>query len=280
VVSAVNSTPPTSAASLRRVDYATVALLCLMLPVGFRARQRGEWTGDLMSLAQGNPAARWRYLIGAARTLPSLRSSISRRDATPIEVPAGVQATVARILLLGMTWPILSWLLWVPARYYAFDIPGRLERSGHSIMIDPQTVWPFESTPSWLLPLWIVPHFGAWAVVIGGPFLLAAVGVIGTVTALLRHRRRRVHRLTVAVAALTAVLLTVGWAAVMNGLSTHDDGYIAGVLGVAAVVLGTTTGNLRNRTRVALVLLGVGAIAVFLSFHTAAGISMLGWFQD
>lgn len=277
-MSAVDSTPPTSAAHLRRVDHAVVSLLCLLLPVGFRARQRGEWTGDLMALARGNPAARWRYLIGAARTLPSLRSSISRRDATLIEVPAGVRATVARILLLGLTWPILSWLLWVPARYFAFDIPGRLGRSGH--LIDPQTVWPFEGTPSWLLPLWIVPHFGAWAVVIGGPFLLAAVGVIGTVTAVLRRRHRRVHRLTVAVAALAAVLLTIAWTAVMHGLSTHDDGYIAGVLGVAAGVLGATTGNLRNRTRAALLILGVGAITVFLSFHTDAGISMLGWFKD
>ncbi|SCL27293.1 hypothetical protein [Micromonospora inyonensis] len=279
-MSAVNSTPPTSAARLRRVDDGVVSLLGLLLPVGFRARQRGEWTGDLMVLAQGNPAARWRYLIGAARTLPSLRRSIGRRDATPIEVPAGVRQTVARILLLGMTWPILSWLLWVPARYFAFDIPGRRERSGYSISIDPQTVWPFEGTPDWLLPLWIVPHFGAWAVVIGGPFLLAAVGVIGTVAALLRHRRRRVHRLTVAVAALTVVLVTVAWTAVMQGLSTHDDGYIAGVLGIAAAVLGATTSNLTHRTRVALLILGAGAIAVFLSFHTAAGIAMIGWFQN
>ncbi|MEV4637644.1 hypothetical protein AB0J80_09860 [Actinoplanes sp. NPDC049548] len=274
----MKSTP--SAVGLRRVECAIVSLLCLMLPLRFRERQRGEWTGDLMSLAQVDPAARWRYLAGAARTLPSLRSSIGRRDASPIEVSSGVRETVARILLLGMTWPILSWSVWVPTRYLAFDIPGRLARSGYTTPIDPQSVWPFEGTPSWLRLVWTVPHLGAWAVVMGGPFLLAAVGVIGTVTAVLRRRRRRVHRLTAAVAAPAAVLLAVAWTAVSTGLIIRDDGYVAGVLGVAAAVLGATTSSLRNRTRTALLILGVGAITVFLSFHTAAGIAMLTWFQD
>ena len=79
----VNPASPTAAAAgLRRVDDVIVSLLCMLLPAGFRARQRGEWAADLTVLTQGNPRARWRYLIGAARTLPSLRSSISRRRLT------------------------------------------------------------------------------------------------------------------------------------------------------------------------------------------------------
>lgn len=277
-MSAVESTGPVAASGLRRLEGAVVALLCLLLPAGFRERQRGEWTGDLLVLAEGNPAARGRYLLGAARTIPSLRSAISRRDDALLEVPPGVRATLARVFLLGLAWPILSWLLWVPARYYALDIPGRLARIDYAL--DPQSVWPFDSSPLWLAPLWAVPHLGAWAAVLGGPYLLAAVGAVGTATAALRRRRRRVHPLTVALAALFAVLGVVLLAAFPSGSLGVDDGSTAGLLGAAAVLLGITTRNLRNGSRAALLLLGLGAIAVFLTFQTAPGTAMIVWFMD
>src|SRR6266550_9581436 len=61
---------------LRLVDRVLVAALCSALPAHFRARQRAEWTADLLALAGGS--ARWRYLLGAAWTLPTLRA-LARR---------------------------------------------------------------------------------------------------------------------------------------------------------------------------------------------------------
>jgi hypothetical protein len=273
----MESTPATAAPGLRPADSAVVTLLCLLLPAGFRDRQRGEWTGDLLSMAHQDPAARRRYLIGAVRTLPSLRGAISRRDTPPVEMPAGVRATLAHILLLGMTWPILSWLFWVPARYLAFAIPSSIE-SG-----EPDSswmLWPRVGTPNWLQPLWNVTEFSAFVVHISGPILLAAVGVIGTALAGLRHRRRRVHRLTAAITAAAVVLVTGAWTIAMRDPLIDDDGYTAGLLGIAAIVLAITTAGLSKRTRVGLLMLGAGAIILFLSFHTAGGIQMGNWFWD
>lgn len=279
-MSAVHSRPPGSSTGLRRTDERIVRLLCALLPAGCRARQGEEWAGDLVVLADEDPTVRWRYLFGAARTLPSLRNAFRHRDTARVEVPAGVRGSVARVLLLGLAWPILSWVLWVPVRYYAFGIPGRLEAGGPSGVIDPQSVWPFEGTPGWLWPLGAVFHLGAWVTVLGGPFLLAAVGVVGSLAAWLWRGRRRAHRAAVAVAALTCVVSVLVWTAVTDGATTHDDGYVAGLLGATAIVLGTSTGDLRRRTRAALVMLGVAAITVLVSFHTTSGVAMLGWFQD
>ncbi|SDT74649.1 hypothetical protein SAMN04489716_7050 [Actinoplanes derwentensis] len=147
----MESTPATATTGLRPVDNTVVSLLCLLLPADFRARQRGEWAGDLLAMAHADPAARRRYLIGAARTLPSLHAAIRRHQTPATEVPAGVQATLARILLYGMAWPILCWLLWVPARYLIAYHLGSTEGTGP---IDQSTVWPLESTPKWLIIRW------------------------------------------------------------------------------------------------------------------------------
>jgi hypothetical protein len=146
-----------ASAGLRPVDRFLVALLGALLPAGFRERQRGEWASDLLTLAAEEPAACRSYLLGAARTLPALWSVARGGPGAPaIAVPAGTRDTVARVLRLGLIWPIVSWVLWVPARYYGFDIPGRLRhREG---AIDPQTVWPFDTRrhgccrcgPSWI----------------------------------------------------------------------------------------------------------------------------------
>lgn len=54
--------------------------LAVLLPDGFRDRQRDEWLGDLLALSEAGagPGARLRYLVGAARTLPILRRQVRR----------------------------------------------------------------------------------------------------------------------------------------------------------------------------------------------------------
>ena len=44
-------------ARTRPVDDVVVSLLSALLPAGFRERQRGEWTSDLLMLADGAPSA-------------------------------------------------------------------------------------------------------------------------------------------------------------------------------------------------------------------------------
>jgi hypothetical protein len=62
------------------VVNAIAAVLSWLLPDGFRERQRAEWHGDL---AQLDPAARWRYLLTATLTLPSLYLAARRSNPGP-----------------------------------------------------------------------------------------------------------------------------------------------------------------------------------------------------
>jgi hypothetical protein len=54
--------------------------LAVLLPGGFRDRQRDEWLGDLLALSEAGAGrgVRLRYLMGAARTLPILRRQVRR----------------------------------------------------------------------------------------------------------------------------------------------------------------------------------------------------------
>ena len=56
------------------------AALARVLPAGFRERQRSEWLGDL---AQLDRAARWRYVLTATLTFPSLYLAARRSGPRP-----------------------------------------------------------------------------------------------------------------------------------------------------------------------------------------------------
>ncbi|AGZ42836.1 hypothetical protein [Actinoplanes friuliensis] len=260
---------------LRPVDRAVLAVLGRLLPAAFRERQQGEWASDLLTL----PAdTRLRYLTGAARTLPSLRAQVRRGHVVPeLEVGPGLAAGFARIVFFGLAWPILSWLLWVPFRYYAFSVDDRLAAATDpEYTIDPQSVWPFDVTPGWLMIVWWPPHLGAWMAVLSGPFLIVAVTVFGSLLALLGRRARR------RVVLLAAVIVGVVGAAatgVLVALEISDNGFAAGFLGAVALGL-TVVKGLSTRLRTGLVVVGLGAIALFVAFHTGEGQAMLGWFQD
>lgn len=269
---------PTRAAQGRHTDRIATATLAAALPEGFRDRQRGEWLGDLAALGT---TARVRYLVGAARTLPSLRRHALRhadRATAAAPVAATLPATVARGLLIGLFWPLLGWIVMLPVRYYALDVPGRLARSGG--VIDPQSVWPFEGTPAWTMPLWVLLHLGAWAVVLGGPLLIAAVALVGTAGLLRRGRGRRWWLLAIGVSAI-AVLAVSAWRMTLG--APVDDGGGAVTLGGLGVVAGlgaVLVRSLPRRTRAALYLVGVAAVTSFVISHTASGAAMLAWFVD
>ncbi|MDQ0365239.1 hypothetical protein [Catenuloplanes indicus] len=54
-------------AALRAADRRWLWALGLLLPAGFRDRQRGEWAADLLTLS-ADRAVRRDYLLAAART--------------------------------------------------------------------------------------------------------------------------------------------------------------------------------------------------------------------
>ena len=271
----------TRLASARRGDLAVTALLAAALPTGFRDRQRGEWLSDLGELRRGE---RLRYLAGAAWSLPGLRRSAMRHGATSglAGVPVTGAGTAARVLLAGLIWPVLSWILFVPVRYYALDVPGRL--AGGDAEFDPKSLWPFAETPEWLTPLWVVLHFGAWAAMLGGPFLIPAVTLVGV---LALTRRRRGGR-AIGVAVVAAALLMGAMASLSLGLEMTSGAiaeklngiWAVGLLGALAVVCAIRVGDLTRRARAGLVAIGVAAMAITAWSYTTPGQSMIVWFMD
>jgi len=247
-----------------------VAALTLLLPRAFRDRQRAEWTADLMSITTG----RWRYLFGAARTLPALRAAarragLSRGPAAVVHTP-GALAAPARVLLIGLGWPVLSWLLLVPVRYFLYDIPGRLPGT-----VDPKSLWP-DGALFWVLfPLILALTFGAYVALAGGWLLAATVGLAG---AAVGFGQRRIW-FAVAGLALAAVALLTG-TVVGIPMFDADAGYGAALLGTVAVGLGLWGRSLGRWRRGALVTVGLAAVAVLVAHHTSTGADMHTWFLD
>jgi hypothetical protein len=75
--------------------------LAVLLPAGFRDRQRDEWLGDLLALSEAGAGrgVRVRYLMGAVRTLPVLRRQVRRGRSA-----GGLHARFGRPGSKGVVW--------------------------------------------------------------------------------------------------------------------------------------------------------------------------------
>ncbi|GLY93235.1 hypothetical protein [Actinoplanes sp. NBRC 103695] len=263
------------ATRLGRADRAAVSLLAALLPAGFRDRQRDEWTGDLLALPLPD---RRRYLVGAARTLPSLRRAAHRRAALDvIALPTGVLDTVARVLLAGLLWSMLSFYFFVPLRYYAFDIPGRLARGDSAMVVDPKDLWPLSDGIGPFFPLWFVLHLTAWGVVLGGAFLTVTVALPGLIATAISRRR---HAAGLGVAALLTIAFAIVSTTIPLLTGAQDGGFSAAFLGLAAVTLAGLRTSLPRRTRILLAVAGLSTLVLPIWFGTSAGGSMLFWWYD
>ncbi|MEV6595517.1 hypothetical protein AB0M36_01480 [Actinoplanes sp. NPDC051346] len=280
-------------AGLPLLERAAVTALARLLPAGFRDRQRDEWTADLMTLASHGAAVRWRYLLAAMWTLPTLRSLVrSGRAGGPsgaVAAPVALALT-ARVLILGLGWPVMSWLFGVALRYVVYDVPARLEAG---MTFDPKDLWPTDGVWVALTPLWIMLSLGAWAAVLGGPFLIGSLGLVATVAGPLRRGQSGRQRLTAALAGVGALAFVVGFFVLVGLFPTvlaepgdylisadARSGVTVGLLGVASIVFAAKARALAGRTRAALLLVGAGAVIVMLAHHVPLGVSMNIWFMD
>jgi hypothetical protein len=246
-----------------------VHLLAGLLPADLRERQRGEWTADLLDVGDGQAG---RYLAGAALTLPSLWLAARRGGyATGLEATVGagpVTGALARLLLVGLGWPVGSWVLAVPVNYLLHHGAGDWKPSGLLLVA--------------LFPLLVTLVFGAYAALLGGPFLAGALGIGAAAAGLTRRRIPVPQRLALAlpglgVAGAAALLIFTG---ALAPAAEVDRGYSAAALGLFTLSFGLRARRLRSPTRVALVLIGLGALAVFTAHHTTLGHTLQTWFMD
>jgi len=236
-VSAVGE--PSAPPRLPPFERWVIAVWAGALPAHFRDRQRDEWTADLMvlSASHGRPA-RWRYLLGAGWTLPSLRrlargAQTAGAGLTPPAAPSGL--TAARVLILGLSWPLLGWL-------GTFVVPHPAKAAA-------------------LLRL------GAWANLIG-VFALALVAVAALAVAVFEWRRPPRYRLRTAGIGFAA-LLTVF---VFQCLAVLPDrGVLVALMGTAGARLSFTAAGLPKRYRIALRVVAVMGLAIAIANWTPWG---------
>ncbi|WP_285691722.1 hypothetical protein [Actinoplanes sp. NBRC 103695] len=226
-------------------------MLAATLPADFRDRQRDEWTADLLVLSDspGGPA-RWRYLLGAAWTLPSLRrlakgGRTTGGGLTPSATPTAV--TAARVLIPSVSWPLLGWL-------GALLVPHQAGAGG----------------------VFTVVMVGAWANMIG-LLAMAGMGLITLMVALLEWRRTARHRLRTAGIG-GAVLLTV---VVFQCLAfLPDRGIIVAVMGGAGAWLSYAAASLPRNYRIALRVIAVVGLAVAVVNWTPLGAGLGSEYLD
>jgi hypothetical protein len=267
---------------LNRLDRMLVVALGLALPPHFRARQRAEWAADLADLARvGRSAARWRYLLAAAWTLPTLRALARHAevDGPHAVSPPALPTTrmLAWVLVANIGWTVLSWLVVIAGPYLALDVPAR---RAAGIDSDPKGMWP-TGDPSLPSPLRVSLELGGYAAT-GMDLLLVPAVVVVTVGFLLLSRGQtgqdRLQTLArgaligVAAFALTSVDLFASLATTINGLALSVTGLTAA--GLAVVGFG-----LPRRWRVVLGLLAAAGLAVALTDNTF-GSTMVVWFRD
>ncbi|MDG4829300.1 hypothetical protein O7627_08275 [Solwaraspora sp. WMMD1047] len=245
------TTTSSAAAGLPTAQRWMIAALAAALPAHFRDRQRDEWTADLLvlSASPGGPA-RWRYLLGAAWTLPSLRrlAKGGRTADGGLATPATPAAlTAARVLIPSVSWPLLGWL-------GALAVPHQARTGG----------------------LFTVVMVGAWANMIG---LLAVVGMalVTLVVALLEWRRTARHRLRTAGIGMAMLFAVV----VFQCLAfLPDRGIIVAMMGGAGAWLSYTAPALPRHYHIALRVIAVAGLAVAVINWTPLGAGLGSEYLD
>jgi hypothetical protein len=261
-------------AKLRAVDRVVVAVLARALPRHFRARQRAEWTGDLLVLAQDGRYTQWRYLLGAARTLPALRAAARRTaaDGVTSEVagPSPSLVLISRVLVITLVWTVVSWLVMLPGRYLYYGPDRYLD-----------SIWPSGVEHPALLPLVVLLSWGAAGAAIDVP-LVPTAALLAVIFVALERRssgpdRWRTAILRTAVIAAAAVSLTA--IDLFIALMTSAGGPMLPLLGLAAAMAGMVGPNLSKRYRIPLIVVGLAATAIALINNTV-GLPMVVWFRD
>jgi hypothetical protein len=268
----------TTRRSLGRAERMAVMVLCRLLPVGIRSRQRDEWTADLLALADNGARERCRYLFWAGWTLPALYAAARRGGIVGADGPStvvgasGAVTMLPRIVLIGLGWPVITWLVAVPGHYWLNGVLG------HEVTAEPH---------GWLRLVLLVPMLilvGVYAAMPGGPFLVGSLGLAAILVGLTRRGENRRLRATAILAGVAAAAfsLSVAFSTTYNWLIASDSetGYSTGAVGAAAVVLGLAARRLSLRTRITLALIGLGGVAVLVVQHTATGAAMRFWFYD
>jgi hypothetical protein len=272
VVTAVQAV---GAPRLTRSERFAVTLLGLALPDAFRARQRGEWTGDLMELSSG----RARYLLAAAWTLPQLRAAVRRvGGGTPaggVAAPHPALQTVTRALLSGLGIPVLCWYLMAILPYEALHMADRYNTGGP---VDPKDVLPHVTGLEWLTSLSWTLHAVAMLPILGGAWLISFLALAALVTG--PFERGRDWRYRTAACAVGVLLFVAAAAAAMSIQLPYEQGLTVGGLGLLALGLAARGRTLRPRRRLLLTVLGLAAVVIAVVHHTAYGADLLNWMLD
>ncbi len=252
--------------------HRAVAVLAALLPAGFRERQAGEWLADLADLP-GHPA-RLRYLLAATWSLPALLAATRRAGGGGGGLATYPVTIVARALLIGLGWPVLSWLVAGPGRWYALDVPALAQQ--HGGVVDPKDLWPLADV---LWPLWLVPTIGAHITMVGWPFLAVSLALGIGIAGPTRRGRTGRQRTVTAVAGLALMVSGLLTVIVQTGMDRVGPGFTVGALGLLCLGLAAHRG-LGRATRATLVLVGTAALYYQVTAYTAVGAAMQTWLFD
>lgn len=250
MVSDVRTTP-------RTADRRWIWALGLLLPAGFRDRQRGEWAADLHTLSTDR-AARRAYLLAAARTLPALSAAARGHESVlpAAPVPAGA-VTASRIVIVMLAWSAIGWLTTVLLPYLS-------ERAGRDV--------PAETTPLSL----VLGAAGLGTVL--GYVLTLLTGLTTLVLAVAERGRAAHHRFGGVMVAVALCIVAAAQAGFNSEVRLHADGLI--LLTLAGLSLTARRTGLPTGRRLTLTILTALAAAIVVVMHTPFGHDLRVWYLD
>jgi hypothetical protein len=255
-------------AGLSLADKWWLQVLGALLPAGFRDRQYGEWGADLLMLSH-DPAARRRYLLGAARTLPALRAAARGHESVELARLGRPGAVTAwRVIATMLAWAVIGWLSTVLVPYLLLRTGGNASDFGGQEWIN--------HPPPVLMPFVAVLFWGGLATMLG-PVLTVATSVTGLVLAVAERRRSLEHR--IGTGAVSAALL-IFVAPVQLQFMERAAGDSLVLLALAALPLMTRRAGLSVRRRVLLGVLVTAAVAIVIVYRTSFGHDMTVWLSD